>query len=187
VRADRPVEVSRAYEIQEDCGVRYGTDIVQPLLISVISGGTEEVVRVDTLRARFRVDALIRLHADDYRELQGLNGRFVHFNLEATLNEAGKRYAILPILRPGNRDAAGSEILPLVDTGRHRAGTCEAVSQRVPVREVPPACFVHSLPSLRSVEALEAALIRRYAATFPQLTPRELLARGCAITTLLLD
>jgi hypothetical protein len=156
-------------------------------LIAVMCGGTEGIMRVDALRARFEVDALIRLHADDYRELEGMRGRFVHFNLEATLNEAGKRYAILPILRPGNRDATGGEILPLVDILRHRAGRCEAVSQRVPIREVQPSCFAHSLLSLRSVEALEAALIRRYAAMFPQLTPRELLARGCAITTLALD
>ncbi|SED99855.1 hypothetical protein SAMN05519104_4948 [Rhizobiales bacterium GAS188] len=156
-------------------------------LIAVMTRGVEEVVRVDALRARFQVDALIRLHERDYDELEELRGRFVHFNLEVTLNEVGKRYAILPILRPGRRDATGREVLPLVDVGRHHAGRCEAVLQRVPIDEVPPHCFAHSLPSLRTVEALEGALIRRYAAVFPQLTERELLSRGCAITSLVLD
>ena len=59
--------------------------------------------------------------------------------------------------------------------------------ERVPIREVPQHCLAASLPSLRSAAALEEALIRRYAPMFPELTRSEILSRGCAITTLILE
>ena len=145
------------------------------------------MLRVDLLRGRFAVDALIRMHHEDYAELEGFAGHFVHFNLEVTLNEARKRYALLPILRPGRRDAEGREALPLIDVSRHRIGRCEEVRQRVPIRDVPQHCLAASLPSLRSAAALEEALIRRYAPMFPEFTRSEILSRGCAITTLILE
>ena len=94
---------------------------------------------------------------------------------------------MLPILRQGRRDADGTETLPLVDQHRHRIGLCDEVIQRLPIGEVGPAHFAHSLPNICTPEALEAALLRRYAPMFPLLSPQELLARGCAITSLVLD
>jgi hypothetical protein len=154
--------------------------------IGVIEEGREAIVPVAQLSERYGVDALIRLAAEDYALLEPMRERFVHFNLEVTLNEAGKRYAILPILRPGRRDADGAEILPIVDQHRHRIGICEEVRQRVPLREVEPACLALSLPNIRTLEELEAALVRRYAPMFPRLSTNELLTRGCAITSLVL-
>jgi hypothetical protein len=160
--------------------------LLNRLHIGILEAGEERVVPVAMLRERYGVDALIRLAAAEYDLFEAMRGRFVHFNLEVTLNEAGKRYAVLPILRPGRRDEAGVEILPIIDQHRYRVGVCEEVLQRVPVREVTPAHFAHSLPNIRTPDALDAALLRRYAPMFPQLSAAEILARGCAITSLLL-
>jgi hypothetical protein len=154
--------------------------------IGVIEEGRAAVVGVAELCRRFGVDALIRLSHADYALFEPMRVRFVHFNLEATLNEPGKRYAVLPILRQGRREADGAEILPVIDQRRCRIGLCAEVLQRVPLGEVTGAQFAHSLPSIRTREALEAALVRRYAPMFPALSAQELLARGCAITSLVL-
>src|SRR5580704_6642049 len=134
--------------------------------IGVVAQGEEAVVLVAELCRRFDVDALIRLGLADYELFAAMQGRYVHFNLEFTLNEVGKRYAVLPILRQGRRDADGTETLPLVDQHRHRIGLCDEVIQRLPIGEVGPAHFAHSLPNIRTPEALEAALLRRYAPMF---------------------
>jgi hypothetical protein len=154
--------------------------------IGVIEEGREAVVPVAELCERYGVDALIRLAAEDYGLLEAMRGNFVHFNLEFTLNEAGKRYAVLPILRPGRRDPNGAEILPVVDQHRFRVGLCKEVLQHVPLAGVAPAHFAHSLPNIRTPAELEAALLKRYAPMFPMLSARELVARGCAITSLVL-
>lgn len=154
--------------------------------IGILEEREERIVPVAMLRERYGVDALIRLGVGEYDLFEPMRGRFVHFNLEFTLNEAGKRYAVLPIVKPGRRDESGVEILPVIDQHRYRIGVCNEVLQRVPVREVTPAHFAHSLPNISTPDELEAALLRRYAPMFPQLSAAEILARGCAITSLTL-
>jgi hypothetical protein len=61
------------------------------------------------------------------------------------------------------------------------------VRQGVPVAAVTPDLFADSLPAIRDADALAAALVRRYAGLFPDLTPAEIVGRGCAITRLRLD
>ena len=148
--------------------------------------GHERIESVADLRARFGVDALIRLHRQDFDQLgqDGTERVFVHFNLEETLNQVGKRYAVLPILRPGYRTEDGAEVLPIMDTSRHRVGVCDKVLQRVPLDDVTEECFRHSIPSIRTVQQLRIALIDRYAKLFPYLSADDLVSRGCAITRL---
>jgi hypothetical protein len=148
--------------------------------------GHERIETVADLRARFGVDALIRLQKHDFDQLgqAGTEQYFVHFNLEETLNQVGKRYAVLPIHRPGYRTHEGTEALPIMDVSRHRIGFCETVLQRVPIEMVSDEYFRNSLPSIRSVAQLRSALVDRYARMFPQLSADDLLARGCAITRL---
>ena len=148
--------------------------------------GDERVETVAELRARFDVDALIRLQKHDFDQLgqAGTERSFVHFNLEETLNQVGKRYAVLPIHRPGYRTHDGTEALPIMDISRHRVGLCDEVLQRVPIEMVSNEYFENSLPSIRSTAQLRSALVDRYARMFPQLSADDLLARGCAITRL---
>jgi hypothetical protein len=148
--------------------------------------GNERVQTVAELRSHFGVDALIRLQGQDFDQLgqAGTERFFVHFNLEETLNEVGKRYALLPILRPGYRTGDGAEVLPIIDISRHRTGVCDQVLQRVPLGTVSDEHFRYSLPTIRSADQLRAALIDRYVRMFPHLPADELVARGCAVTRL---
>lgn len=152
--------------------------------VSVAEGTGSRVVAVADLAASLNVDALIRLHEEDFSGLTQVGRDLVHFNLERTINRAGLRYALLPILRPGRRRPGGTEELPVLDPTRSRTGLCVAVRQGVPVAAVTPAMFRASLPAIRDADALAAALVRRYAGLFPDLAPADLVARGCAITRL---
>src|SRR6267142_74617 len=76
----------------------------------------EHTVRVIDLCERLQVDGLIRLHHRDYDLVEILREKYVHFNLEFTLNERGKRYAVLPIIRSGYRtESHQEEVLPILD------------------------------------------------------------------------
>jgi hypothetical protein len=143
----------------------------------------ERTVRVIDLCERLQVDGLIRLHHRDYDLVETLAEKYAHFNLEFTLNECGKRYAVLPIVRSGYRTESDDEVLPMLDPRRHRIGICEAVMQRVPIEEVSPSAhFSYSIITIRTIDELKKALIQRYAPLFPNLQPEQLLARGCAVT-----
>jgi hypothetical protein len=143
----------------------------------------EQTVRVIDICERLQVDGLIRLHLRDYDLVELLQEKYVHFNLEFTLNELGKRYAVLPIIRSGYRtESDEEEILPILDPRRHRIGMCEAVLQRVPIEEVSSAHFAYSIETIMTIDELKKALIQRYAPLFPHLRPEQLLSRGCAIT-----
>jgi hypothetical protein len=152
----------------------------------IVDDHGERTVRVVDLCERLQVDGLIRLHHQDYDRVELLQERYVHFNLEFTLNEPGKRYAVLPIMRSGYRTQShGEEVLPVLDPRRHRIGGCEAVMQRVPIEEVSGAHFAHSIETIMTIGELKKALVRRYAPLFPHLRPEQLLSLGCAITVIL--
>ncbi len=155
--------------------------------IGIVDDEGERVVATGTVHLRLGVSGLIRLHADDYT-LLGQAGRiFVHFNLERTTNRVGGRYAMVPIWRAGFRDGNGGEVLPIVDVRRFRTGTCTEVLQHVSLASVTTEQLALSLPGIRSTEQLRAALLQRYGAMFPGLDERQVVARGCAITRLILD
>jgi hypothetical protein len=142
----------------------------------------ERTVRVIDLCERLQVDGLIRLHQRDY-DLVELQKKYVHFNLEITLNERGKRYAVVPIIRSGYRtESHEEEVLPVLDPRRHRIGVCLAVTQRVPIEEVSSTYFANSIATIMTIDELKKALIQRYAPLFPHLRPEQLLSRGCAVT-----
>jgi len=54
--------------------------------------------------------------------------------------------------------------------------------QRVPIEELSPAHFAHSIETIMTIDELKNALIQRYAPLFPRLRPEQLLSRGYAIT-----
>ena len=155
--------------------------------VGLIDDAGERVVAAGAVHACLGVDALIRPHADDFALLDRVGCVFVHFNLERTTNRAGLRYALVPIWRAGFRDAHGAEVLPVVDVRRFRTGTCVEVLQHISLDSVTEEQLALSLPGLRSVGQLRAALVQRYGALFPGLDEGQIAAHGCSITRLSLD
>jgi hypothetical protein len=149
---------------------------------SIVDDDGEHTVAVRDLCDLFGVDALIRVHQQDYALIDQLPDKYVHFNLERTLNEEGKRYAILPIVKPGFRTKNNEEILPVLDPRRHRIGRCDAILQQVPIEQVRAEHFQYSISTIRTIDELKKAMLARYAPMFPALTSDQLLSRGCAIS-----
>ena len=166
---------------------------VEPLPLSdathvrVASPAGERVVAIEELRRQLGVDALIRVHEADFALIPKQVRLLVHFNLEVTLNEAGRRYAVTPITRAGMRLPGGDEVLPAVDPSRARRCTCLKVAQRLPIKDVTAEQLASSLPNIRNADQLRAALLRRYKGMFPGLSDDEILSRGCAVTYLAFD
>lgn len=148
----------------------------------IVDDHGERAVAVKDLCDLFGVDALIRVHERDYALIGRLAEKYVHFNLELTLNEQGKHYAVLPIVKSGFRNQNNEEILPVLDPQRYRIGRCDAILQQVPVESVSTEHFRYSISTIRTVDELKMALLLRYAPMFPTLTSDQLLSRGCAIT-----
>lgn len=153
----------------------------------VLAEGREHIVPIERLLRQFAVDGLLRLHSTDFAELPAHHRLFVHFNLEVTTNEVGRRYAVVPIVKPGRRLPDGRELLPIIDPSHRRVGTCVAVIQRVAIDQITVEQFSHSLPSIRTPHKLREALLRRYSPMFPTLSGEEIVARGCAITQMAFD
>lgn len=150
----------------------------------ITENGQETPLSIAELGARLGVDALIRLHQRDFDLLGRDRKSLVHFNLEYTTNEVGKRYAVVPIIRPGRREPDGSEVLPVLDLSVARRGVCTKVIQQLPLDQVTAAQFAASLSNIRNPEELGAALLRRYELMFPSYSAADLLSRGCALTGL---
>lgn len=155
--------------------------------IGIIDGDVAAIISLAEFQRRLGVEGWIRLHPDDFAAVHAFTDRWVHFNLGTTSNLAGHRYAIVPIVRPGHRGADGRETLAYVDVGQSRVGLCIAVRQSVPLDQVTASDFAASLPNICTAAQLAAALIGRYARMYPTLSSTELLAKGCAITTIELD
>jgi len=150
--------------------------------IRVVRDGEEIEVTVAELRRLLGVDALIRLQEPEFQALPAHYRAYAHFNLEITTNAAGKRYAIVPIVRPGRRLDDGTELLPVIDVRPARIGICMEVQQRVPITEVGQRYFDQSLPHIKNPEQLRQVLLIRYRSMFPRLADEDIVARGCAIS-----
>ncbi|WP_284948206.1 hypothetical protein [Acidisoma cladoniae] len=111
----------------------------------------------------------------------------MHFNLETTLNAVGFSYAIVPIVKAGQRLANGDELLPVIDPTRFRRGICREIIQRLPIDQVSPEQFMHSLPNIQNPHQLRKALLHRYGKMFPDLSNDQILRRGCALTKIEFD
>lgn len=155
--------------------------------IGIVDAEGWREVGLAAFRRRLEVDGWVRLHPADFDALRPSQDLLVHFNLGTTSNEVGRRYAIVPIVRPGRRLPDGAEAIAYVDVRRVRRSICLAVRQAVSLADLAADDFEHSLPTIRSVQELSAALIGRYARMHPTLSEDALLAKGCAISTFRLD
>lgn len=144
--------------------------------------GAEKIISFSQFCTRLEVDGWVRLHAGDYSGMASLVTEFVHFNLGITDNAVGKRYAMVPILRPGKRLPDKTEQLPVIDMGRYRLAVCTQIIQGLSLKKITTEQLHHSLPSIRSAEDVRNALIARYAPMLPEATESDLLANGIALS-----
>ncbi len=155
----------------------------QPSFIGVLdSRGEERLITREDFCSQLGVEGWVRLHSEDYAGLATLGRELVHFNLEITDNEIGKRYAVVPILRRGLRRGDGTEQLPIVDMSRYRIVVCVEVIQGMPIKLVTDAHFQNSLSSIRSGAELEKALLYRYSPMYPDAKAEDIIARGTALS-----
>jgi hypothetical protein len=152
--------------------------------IGIVDHDGKRLISAAEFQRRLDVDGWIRLGSDDYRQISARQDRLVHFNLGRTTNRVGLRYAIVPIVERGWRNADGAEEPAYVSLTSHMVGDCIAVEERIALSDVTEDHFKFSLAGVSGRAALAAALLDRYRPMFPDLRDEEILAQGCAITTL---
>lgn len=152
--------------------------------IGVIDQTGKFVISAAEFQTRLGVDGWIRLSRNEYSQLWAQQDKLVHFNLGRTTNQAGLRYAIVPIVEHGWRNADGSEEPAYVSLTSYAVGLCTDVEQHVALADVGDDHFRHSLAGISGRRELEETLLMRYKPMFPELSDGEILAQGCAITTL---
>ncbi len=132
---------------------------------------------------RSHVSGIVRIPAEEYASIDPRGGRFAHFNLEETDFETDKRYVFPKILRPGRRDQFGNVLQPpLLSFEDIYLGTCIDLEHHLPYDALTSAHFAHSMSSIKTVEALKSAMLRRYRETRPYLREREIFEKGVSFS-----
>ena len=140
----------------------------------------EKQINLDAMMMQLGVEWTVRLHEDDFHSaihvmVKG-RGRFSHFNLGGTIHQPGKKYALVPILRPGNKQKP-----PLVDYRKATIVLCDRVLSEMPYSAYAEYDYRDSLPSIQSQSDLEREMCRRYCAV-RGMTEIEVLATSVTLT-----
>ena len=151
--------------------------------IGVPTADGDGIIALADLLRRFEADIVIRLHEADFSLLPQTGPILTHFNLPHASNPVGSRCVLLPILRPGSPGRGAAEIVPVIDPARFRMATCLEVIDHCALANVTAEQFATSFPTIRTADALLAALVARY----KDETEAEIVAGGCSVTRLLLD
>lgn len=155
--------------------------------IGIVDNGMRSIISMEQFQHKLDVDGWVRLSTDDFSRVRAMptgQTKLVHFNLGRTTNEIGLRYAIVPIVEPGWRKEDGTEVPPYVGLDQAIRSLCIGVDQRVALAAVTDDHYRHSMPGIDTPDALRLALLSRYRRMNPELSDEQILAEGCAITTL---
>ncbi len=144
----------------------------------LIFDGSEKMVDKATLLKLLKVDGIIRIQEKDFAHV---SFPFVHFNLEYTGHEKGKKYALLKILRPGYFTDE-EEKLPLLDIASCIKAECIDVKDQISYKELQSYLDQYSSPA--TIEGVKGMILERYTQSLPKLSKNEIVDAGVAITVL---
>ena len=142
--------------------------------------GREQPVHLAEVMAHLEVEWTVRFHPEDFSHarhiLEAGEGIFTHFNLGSTNHQIGKRYAFVPILRPGVDGP------PLVDYTRAITVVCSNVVDAIDYAAISEDDFRYSLPTIQNKSDLQREMCKRYCAV-RHITKQEVLNTPVTITT----
>lgn len=144
----------------------------------LILDGVEKTVDKAALLQTLNVDGIIRIQEKDFTHV---SFPFVHFNLECTGHERGKKYALLKILRPGYFTDK-EERLPLLDIASCIEAECIDVKDHVLYKDLEN--YLDQYGSPATVEGVKSMILERYTQSLPKLSRNEIIDAGVAITVL---
>lgn len=141
-------------------------------------------VSAPLLNAKCGVDGVIRILNTEYDDIDVRLPVYTHFNLEYCGHHVGSIYGLPRILTQGYFKSIDDEEPPILSFNTMLIGKCVQVKEHVSYSALTPMDFEHAMRSLRTVDAVQRAIVERYSVSMPLLSPEEIIARGVAVTTL---
>jgi len=126
---------------------------------------------------------IIRIRKEDYAFLPDTATHLTHFNLGYAGHKKGKIYALPLIIKPGHYTDK-EDVPPILRFTNCVIAKCLGCRNNVPYDQITDDDFVHSFPSIQSIEELKQAILRRYKQSMPNLSEEKLLSLGVAVTEL---
>lgn len=144
-------------------------------------------VHAHTFDSASHIDGVIRIVREEYSEIDTSLPYFTHFNLEFGGHKIGARYALPKIIERGYYRSSDDEVPPTLSFNKALVGVCVRVCEHVPYQAFRPEDFRYSMKHIQNVEQLKKAIIARYSVSMPDLSEKEILLRGVAMTILRID
>jgi hypothetical protein len=158
-----------------------------PDIYRIREGETISEVNSHEFEVAHRVDGAIRILDEEYADIDRTLPFFTHFNLEFSGHRIGAKYVLPRITEQGYYRAPGDEVLPILSFDDVLVGTCTGIREHVPYKALRDGDFQYSMKHIQNVSELKKAILRRYSVSMPNLTEKEILNLGVAITTLRLE
>lgn len=149
--------------------------------------GVVEDVQAPTFNTAHHIDGIIRIVGEEYLGIDTSLPYLTHFNLEFSGHRIGAIYALPKIMKRGYYRSLQDEVPPTLSFRGALVGVCVGVREHTPYRALQEKDFRYSMSHIQTVEQLQEAIILRYFVSMPNLSKREILERGVAITTLRLE
>jgi hypothetical protein len=135
----------------------------------------------DVLREH-KVNSIIRFRKEEFNQLKK-HSIITHFNLQSTNHRKGNKYLLALIIKPGFFDGK-KEKPPIISFNKAPVGLCLGARNNIPYDKLRAEDFKHSFESIKNVEQLKKAILKRYSQSMAHLTPEKILSLGVGITRL---
>ncbi len=153
----------------------------------IVDDGETKEISAELFNAEKGTENLIRIRKEEFDDIDRHSPFFTHFNLQMAGNRIGAKVAIVKILVQGYYRGPGDELPPLLSFDDVIRASVVRTKEYVSYDELTPHDFEFSMTTIKDVESLKRAILRRYSASMPGLGEAEMLSLGVGVTTLRLE
>ena len=132
---------------------------------------------------KHKIDNIIRILPHDFNLINKNMNWYTHFNILDTVNKPGKKYLIIRIYKRGHYDGTTYK-QPVLENKHFILARSISVKNNVDYINLNKNVFKHSTSNIKSIKDLKKAIKRRYKKTLSNLSDKEKLSQGVAITKL---
>jgi hypothetical protein len=158
-----------------------------PDIYRILEGSVINEVASHEFDLAHHVDGVIRILEEEYKDIDHTLPFFTHFNLEFSGHRIGAKYILPRIIEQGYYRTPDDEVLPVLSFEGAIVGTCTGIREHVPYKTLRDKDFQYSMKHIQNMSELKKAILGRYGVSMPNLTEKEILNLGLAITTLRLE
>ena len=132
---------------------------------------------------RYNVHCNIQILSKDFNLIKKKKKKFTHFNIQYTVHKATRNYLLMKIHRPGFFDG-NTYKESILDGNNFILAKCLFAKNYINYNQLKKTDFKYSLNIIKNKNTLKKAIKRRYKKTLSNLSDKEKLSQGVAITKL---